>query len=772
MYSIQELLSRLNDVKKRSGNGYIARCPAHDDKNPSLSVGLSDNGKIILIHCHAGCADADILGKLGLKMSDLFIKDTPGSAVQTKTTRYEYRDEDGTLLYTKIRYDKPDGSKTFGYLQPNGSKKLKGAKRVPYNLPAVCAADTVYFVEGEKCADAVINQGCVATTLDCGANSKWQEEYGEYFDGKRIVILPDNDDPGTKYARMIQRNLPRAVIKLLPNLEEKGDVADWLAGGHSMDEVDALSDFHLEEDSEDNDDTPGTDQSSMLLKLTEKAGVQLFCDENRTPYAEVALGEKRRIIQAESSEFALYLQSLFFMETKKPISKARLGAAMGVLISKAVFHSASIRLKNRIAQHENRFYYDLSDGEGSSVCITGGKWEIVKDTPRLFAQYRHQQPQVLPQTKGTLDSIFRHINVKQYKLLFLCWLVSCFVPEIPHPITVIYGEKGAAKSTACVLLKRLIDPSSLEALSLSKDEKDLIVALQQHYYLPFDNVSAITHDTSDTLCKAVMGAAIQQRKLHTNGDDYIFNFQRCISINGISNVANKSDLLDRTIMLELERVAPKDRKELREVYAAFEKERPQFLGSIFETLSKAMLIYPTVHLAEYPRMADFCRWGYAIAEALGYDGIQFVNEYKENSRIQNEEAINADSVAFLTVELMRQRECWSGTVSKLLKALNESATDFGFNATNNLPKSPSHLTRRLKAVKSNLEEVGITFDFDKKKSDGVYVILKNKCLPPLPSYHIEIPANLAAKDDGPDCSLLANGGDGDNGGKDDEIVVF
>ena len=772
MLSIQEFLSRLGNVK-HSGNGYIACCPAHEDKNPSLSVGLSDDGKKILIHCHAGCADADILGRLGLKMSDLFIKDVPDSAAPTKSTRYEYRDEDGTLLYTKIRYDKPDGSKSFSYKQPNGSRKLEGAKRVPYNLPAVCAADTVYFVEGEKCADAVINQGCVATTLDCGANSKWKEEYGEYFDGKQIVILPDNDAPGAKYAKMIKRNLPWAVIKLLPDLKAKGDVADWLAAGHSMDEIEALPVFSWEEDSEDGDGTPGTDQSSTLLKLAEKAGVQMFCDANRTPYAEVVVDGKKHIIPAESSEFALYLQSLFFIEVKKPISKARLSAAMGVLISKAVFRSAPVRLNNRIASHENRFYYDLSNEDGSSVCISGEGWGIVKDTPRLFAQYRHQQPQVLPQPGGTLDNIFRHINVKQYRLLFLCWLISCFVPEIPHPITVIYGEKGAAKSTACVLLKRLIDPSSLEALSLSKDEKDLIVALQQHYYLPFDNVSAITHDTSDMLCKAVMGAAIQQRKLHTNGDDYIFNFQRCISVNGINNVANKADLLDRTIMLELERVEPKDRKELREVYTSFEKERPLLLGAIFAALSKAMQLYPAVRLTEYPRMADFCRWGFAIAEALGYDGEQFVNEYKENSRIQNEEAINADSVAFLTVEFMRQRGSWTGLVSKLLMELNSSTADFGISATNNLPKSPCHLTRRLKVVKSNLEEVGITFTFDGKRSDGTYISLQKKdYLPSFASYQIEIPESLAAKANGPDCSLLANGGNGGNEDDDDEIVVF
>ena len=769
--TITSFLSRLNGVK-RSGNGYVACCPAHDDKNPSLSVNLSDDGKKILINCFAGCADADILGRLGLKMSDLFIKDASEEKAPANITRYEYRDEDGTLLYTKTRYDKPNGTKSFGYMQPNGVRKLAGVKRVPYNLPAVCAADTVYFVEGEKCADAVISQGYTATTLDSGAQSKWQPGCEDYFEGKRIVILPDNDAPGAKYAQMVKRHLPWAVVKLLPDLREKGDVVDWLTAGHRMEEIDALPAFDWTEVSED-DDAPRTDQSSLLLQFAEKAGVQMFCDENKTPYAEVSIGGKKRMIQAESSEFSLYLQNLFFMEAKKTISKARLGAAMGVLISKAVFHSDAIHLNNRVAQHDNGFYYDLSDGEGTSIRASSDGWEITKDTPRLFAQYRHQQPQVIPQRGGVLNSIFQHINVKQYKLLFLCWLVSCFVPEIPHPITVIYGEKGAAKSTACILLKRLIDPSSLEALTLCKDEKNLIVALQQHYYLPFDNVSSITHDTSDTLCKAVMGAAIQQRKLYTNGEDYIFTFQRCISINGISNVANKADIIDRTIMLELERVAPTERRELHEVYAAFEKDRPIILGAIFETLSKAMQHYPTVRLPEYPRMADFCRWGYAISEALGFDGAQFVQEYRENSCIQNEEAINADSVAFLTVEFMRDRNHWYGRVSELLKELNELSSKFGISSSHNLPKSPCHLTRRIKVVKSNLEEVGITFSFSGKSSNGTYIMLENNRFASLPSYQIPIPESLkAVGHEPPDLSFIKNGANGANDDDFEDGVTF
>lgn len=82
---------------------------------------------------------------------------------------------------------------------------------------------------------------------------------------------------------------------------------------------------------------------------------------------------------------------------------------------------------------------------------------------------------------------------------------------------------------------------SIPDITLWKDDRSLVVNLQQHYFLPFDNVSKIHNETSDTLCRAITGGAVQQRKLHTNGEDYIFTFKRCLTLNGINNVANQAD---------------------------------------------------------------------------------------------------------------------------------------------------------------------------------------------------------------------------------------
>lgn len=69
--SVETLLSRL-DKPRQTGHGrWLARCPAHADKTPSLSIRELEDGRV-LIHCFPGCAPAAILAAVGLEFSDLF----------------------------------------------------------------------------------------------------------------------------------------------------------------------------------------------------------------------------------------------------------------------------------------------------------------------------------------------------------------------------------------------------------------------------------------------------------------------------------------------------------------------------------------------------------------------------------------------------------------------------------------------------------------------------------------------------------------------------
>src|SRR5690242_10590850 len=131
---------------KRSGSSWMARCPAHDDSNPSLAIRES-KGRI-LAHCHAGCNQRDVIAAL----KDLGLWEPEEREQQEKkriVATYDYTDQHGELLYQVVRYEPKD----FRQRYPDGRGGWtwrKHRRQVLYHLPEVIEAPIVFVVEGEK----------------------------------------------------------------------------------------------------------------------------------------------------------------------------------------------------------------------------------------------------------------------------------------------------------------------------------------------------------------------------------------------------------------------------------------------------------------------------------------------------------------------------------------------------------------------------------------------------------------------------------------------
>ena len=151
---------------------------------------------------------------------------------------YDYYDSDGVLAYQVLRFDNP---KTFRQRRPDNSggwiNSIKDIDPLPYNLPAIMQNPQapVFIVEGEKCADALIELGLIATT-NSGGSKNWKPELAQYFADRNVIVLPDNDEAGQAHADTVIAALHGTVGKIkrldLPNLPPKGDVADWLQAGN------------------------------------------------------------------------------------------------------------------------------------------------------------------------------------------------------------------------------------------------------------------------------------------------------------------------------------------------------------------------------------------------------------------------------------------------------------------------------------------------------------------------------------------------------------
>jgi len=313
---IEHVLSKLKGVVK-AGTGYKARCPAHDDRVPSLSITVTENGKI-LVHCHAGCSQSAVMDFLGIGIDQL----RPVSRPRIVAT-YNYRDENGEELFQSVRFE-PKGFRQR-VLEPNGPRwNLNGTRRVLYRLPELIRADTnlpVFIVEGEKDVDRLIDAGLIAVCNPGGAG-KWRDEYSSFLHGRNCVVVPDNDEAGLRHADLVAKSLTEKAASVrileLDGLPSKGDVSDYLDAGNSVEEMlraaKAIPVYQApstpevrQEQSESKQSAPESEskkegtQSSRLMKLVE--GISLFHTSDREAFATVPVESHHETYSIKSRAF-------------------------------------------------------------------------------------------------------------------------------------------------------------------------------------------------------------------------------------------------------------------------------------------------------------------------------------------------------------------------------------------------------------------------------------------------------------------------------------
>lgn len=239
---IDNFLERFDRVRK-TGNGWEARCPAHDDRVASLSIAVGNKHPVVL-DCKAGCSFDDVIRAAGIDIKELLADDDKPQSIRYEdaTETYDYQDEAGNLLFKVARFV----PKTFRpFHLDNGRWKhgMGGQRRVPYRLPQIIeqvrAGKWVLITEGERDVHTLEKLGFVATTNPGGAD-KWSENWCAYFGDARVAILPDNDEPGRNHAQAVAKNL-KGVAQTIKIIElpvaAKGDVTDWVRAGHGAEEL-------------------------------------------------------------------------------------------------------------------------------------------------------------------------------------------------------------------------------------------------------------------------------------------------------------------------------------------------------------------------------------------------------------------------------------------------------------------------------------------------------------------------------------------------------
>lgn len=278
---IDRVLAHVPDAK-RSGKGWAARCPAHDDRKASLNIRIGDNGGALL-HCFAGCKTAEIVGAWGMTMADLMpdtamaprhrhqnpvqperdrgIRDKPPAPRRTfptaeaavgaigrtlgatakRTGLWWYRDCAGEPVGCVARWQLLDDKVVRPFAKSGDTWIIGGIPepRPVLNLPELLArpGERIFVVEGEKCCDAMMTLGLLATTSAGGAKAATKTDWRPLA-GRDVVALPDHDEAGESYVEDVAAALatltPPANLRVLrvadgwPDCPKGGDVADLI----------------------------------------------------------------------------------------------------------------------------------------------------------------------------------------------------------------------------------------------------------------------------------------------------------------------------------------------------------------------------------------------------------------------------------------------------------------------------------------------------------------------------------------------------------------
>jgi len=290
-------------------------------------------------------------------------------------------------------------------------------------------------------------------------------------------------------------------------------------------------------------------------------------------------------------------------------------------------------------------------------------------------------------------------------MLLVAWLLGCMRPEGPYPVLTISGEQGSGKSTILRLMRRIFDPHALDMRTPPEDQRDLQAMVRNSFMLAFDNVSFVSNKMSDALCVISTGTGAQGgRALYTNAEESAVRVCRPVAMNGIPDVVERGDLVDRSIHVHLPRIDPTERRDDHEFWETFNTEHPRLLGALMNAALIATQNYANVKLVEKPRMSAFAVWVVAAEKAFGWPEGRLMQVYKANRSLAENQLMEFNGVASAMLRLMDKKTEFSGTYSDLIGAL-----EMHVGPRESLPKSSHGFAAELRRVRPALERHGLKF---------------------------------------------------------------
>ncbi|PTM39452.1 hypothetical protein C8D03_0943 [Bosea sp. 124] len=457
-------------------------------------------------------------------------------------------------------------------------------------------------------------------------------------------------------------------------------------------------------------------------------------------FASVSVGAGREAFPIASQGFRSWLRQQFRVanENRHP-SPYALRTAINEVEDQAS-DEPELRTFRRLGTHrDGAWFIDLGTDSREMAMVIPGYWKRMHDKDISFVRSRSMRPYPKLKAEGALESngelefatraahrqtfkefaALLNLDTQRDFQLIMAWCVCALTPDGPYPILTVCGDQGSAKSTLVRLIHELIDPSHAPLRSMPKSEKELFISASNSHVLSFDNVSSISPDLSDNLCKISTGSAVALRRAGTFTDEYYVEFKNPIILNGIGDLVLRPDLADRTLMINTSAIPSESRRDTASISAAFQALLPKLTEALFDLLAlcRHKLMCMACGLAEVPnklpRMAEFAKIGTAIESVFDGPG-SFMAAYDKNRAVVTNDLVERDPILLAILELWDDKGDWKGTMQDLQVEIAKRLKASG--AAKPVPSGLAQISAHLKRIKPILNEHDIIVHIGRAKT--------------------------------------------------------
>lgn len=391
-----------------------------------------------------------------------------------------------------------------------------------------------------------------------------------------------------------------------------------------------------------------SNKATKLRDLILSQEIEFAIDEANEAYARIKINGHYEIYRVKSQSFKDVVMEIAEAEFNSVIAKNALESALESIGAKArrSRNKKVIAVRVKYLANERKIYLDLCNDKWQVVEIDGNGWRILDDSPIWFKRTDDldELPKPIKTNEDNYKTISKLKNYLNYSNddnfdIYVSWLLSNLLTDLPVPILILQGNKNVGKTFTSTILRTVIDPSKkMKVISRSKPKRaEIILDASKCRVLVYDNFSAgtITNEISDLFATIATNASTQDRKLYTDDDVNAIQLGRSLMFNGIDDLVKREDLLDRSLVINLEEL--KSRKPIADMEAQFAKDHPYILGALLNVSSEALKNHGKSNLSDKRiRFTDFGRFIENGARAMQWQDDHFKKIYIDNKAKANE----------------------------------------------------------------------------------------------------------------------------------------